>query len=184
MDFFANPICCLYLTGHMIRISSFPGPVLNSFPGGPCWRFVGVRPFSFGIGLCTSPCLTYLLLFCVLLLAFYRLWPSLSQLMHSLMPFAILTPRHLRPKCLTYRLFLVRLRECLSMLGYSPSSYAGHSFRRGGASFAFESGIPIELIKMLGDWKSNSVLLYLTAPLKVRLNTTNLITKSIIRLIQ
>ena len=63
-----------------------------SFLGGPCWRFVGVRPFSFGIGLCTSPCLTYLLLFCVLLLAFYGLWPSLSQLMHSLMPFAILTP--------------------------------------------------------------------------------------------
>ena len=96
--------------------------------------------------------------------------------------FCYFDTKHLRPKCLTYRLFLVRLRECLSMLGYSPSSYAGHSFRRGGASFAFESGIPIELIKMLGDWKSDSVLLYLTAPLKGRLYTTNLISKSIIRL--
>ena len=90
--FFRKSHLLPYPTGQMIRISSFPGPVLNSFPGGPGWRFVGVRPFSFGIGLCTSPCLIFLLLFCVLLLAFYGLWPSLSQLMHSLMPFAILTP--------------------------------------------------------------------------------------------
>ena len=38
----------------------------------------------------------------------------------------------------------------------------------------------VELIKMLGDWKSDSVLLYLTAPLNIRLQTINLISRSIL----
>ena len=62
------------------------------------------------------------------------------------------------------------------MLGYDSSSYAGHLFRRGGASFAFQVGVPLELIKIMGDWKSNAVSLYLTVPLKTRLHTSNLIT--------
>ena len=41
------------------------------------------------------------------------------------------------------------------------------------ASFAFQSGVPVQLIKMLGDWKSDSVLLYLTVPLSIRLQSIN-----------
>ena len=43
------------------------------------------------------------------------------------------------------------------MLGYDPAKYAGHSFRRGGVSYAFQVGVPLELIKITGDWKSNAV---------------------------
>ena len=75
-------------------------------------------------------------------------------------------------RCFTYRSFLSKLRECLFALGYASDCYAGHSFHRGGASFAFQIGIPVELIKMLGDWKSDSVLLYLTVPLSIRHHTT------------
>ena len=32
-------------------------------------------------------------------------------------------------------------------LAYNPSEHAEHSFRRGGAHYAFQAGIPIELIK-------------------------------------
>ena len=60
-------------------------------------------------------------------------------------------------RCMTYRSFVSKLRSCLRSLGVSPDDYAGHSFRRGGASFAFQAGVPIEMIRMLGDWKSNSV---------------------------
>ena len=60
--------------------------------------------------------------------------------------------------------------DCLDKLGYVSSDFAGHSFRRGGASLAFQSGVPVEFIKMLGDWKSDSVLLYVTVPLQYRLN--------------
>ena len=43
-------------------------------------------------------------------------------------------------------------------------------FVGGGASHAFQSGVPVELIKILGDWKSDAVFMYLTVPLKVRLD--------------
>ena len=51
--------------------------------------------------------------------------------------------------------FLHKFRECLRGQGYSvfSSDLAGHSFCRGG---------PIEFIKILGDWKSDSVLIYFT----------------------
>ena len=58
----------------------------------------------------------------------------------------------------TYAKFLKFLRSCLENIGLDPTSYAGHSFRREGASFAFQSGIPVEMIKLLGDWKSDAVL--------------------------
>ena len=39
---------------------------------------------------------------------------------------------------------------------------------------------PVSLIKMLGDWKSDSVLLYLTVPLDIRLHTINQLSKCMI----
>ena len=59
--------------------------------------------------------------------------------------------------------------------------FASHSFRRGGASFAFQSGVPVELIKMLGDRKSDAVLLYLTVPLSIRLQSINMMSKAVIQ---
>jgi hypothetical protein len=38
---------------------------------------------------------------------------------------------------------------------------SSHSFRRGGATWALSSGIPGEIVKALGDWKSQCYLLYL-----------------------
>ena len=60
-----------------------------------------------------------------------------------------------------------------SVPGLDPKLYAGNSFRRargggggvGSASFAYQSGIPIELIKALGDWLTDTILIYLTMPL-------------------
>ena len=49
----------------------------------------------------------------------------------------------------------------------------------GGASHAFQSGVPVELIKILGDWESDAVFRYLTVPLKVRLDTIKLISNSL-----
>lgn len=40
------------------------------------------------------------------------------------------------------------------------SRIAGHSFRRGGACWAYSSGVPVDLIRQLGDWKSNAYTLY------------------------
>ena len=147
MDFFANPICCLYLTGHMIRISSFPGPVLNSFPGGALLEVRWSKTIQFRDRVVHIP-LPYIpsSVLCPIasVLRAMAFTKSADAQSHA---FCYFDTKHLRPKCLTYRLFLVRLRECLSMLGYSPSSYAGHSFRRGGggAPLPLNLGFPLNL---------------------------------------
>ena len=102
---------------------------------------------------------------------------SVPQTFHA---FAYFDAVHLRCRVLTYRAFLSKLRECLQALGYSPQDNVCHSFHRGGASFAYQIWVPLELIKMLGDWKSDSVVLYLAAPLNIRLQAINLISKSIL----
>ena len=79
----------------------------------------------------------------------------------------------------TYNMFMTKLRSHLTKLGYNPALYAGHSFRRGGASFAYRAGVPLELIKALGDWHSDTILIYLTMPLTIRLHSANMICKSI-----
>ncbi len=84
-------------------------------------------------------------------------------------------PQTVRFQAFTYPFFMSKLKGVLGRIGVDSSSYGSHSFRRGGASFAFESGVPIELIKVMGDWKSDAVLLYLTVPLNLRIHATKMI---------
>ena len=70
---------------------------------------------------------------------------------------------------LLYTSFLQSLKSKLSAIGVNPAAYSGHSFRRGGASFAFALRIPSELIQQQGDWRSDAYLRYLDKPLSQRL---------------
>ena len=65
------------------------------------------------------------------------------------------------PTILTHSSFVKTLRSHLECLGYPSSHFSGHSFRRGGATWAFQSGLPGEIIQSLGDWKSHAYLAYL-----------------------
>ena len=58
--------------------------------------------------------------------------------------------------------FVSRIREILSACGLQAERYAGHSFRRGGASWAFNSGVPVDAIRIIGDWKSQAYTAYIT----------------------
>ena len=82
----------------------------------------------------------------------------------------------------TYHSFSTKLRGLIAELGLQAGDYTSHSFRRGGAFFAYQAGVPIELVKVLGDWKSNAALLYLTIPLTIRLQSINILTKHILSL--
>jgi hypothetical protein len=62
---------------------------------------------------------------------------------------------------ITYNLFTSMLRGVLGKIGLPLASYTGHSFRRGGASLALKCGVPPEMIKAQGDWKSLSYIDYL-----------------------
>ena len=68
-----------------------------------------------------------------------------------------------KPRVFTYNQFLCKLRDHLALIGNNPTLYAGHSFRRGGVTFAYQSGVLIEPIKALGDWRSDTILIY-TSP--------------------
>ncbi len=68
-----------------------------------------------------------------------------------------------------YPSFLRVLKSKLVAIGIDPTNYSGHSFRRGGASFAFALRIPSELIQQQGDWHSDAYLRYLGKPLSQRL---------------
>ena len=58
--------------------------------------------------------------------------------------------------------FVTVFRSLLSRAGIPDAQrFRGHSFRRGGASWAFASGVPGELIQIMGDWKSDAYRVYL-----------------------
>lgn len=67
-----------------------------------------------------------------------------------------------------YKPFLHKLKSLLQTITGDSASFAAHSFRRGGASWALQQGIPGEVIRVLGDWKSMAYLSYITVPLEVR----------------
>ena len=57
---------------------------------------------------------------------------------------------------LTHSAFSHMLANTLTKCGYVSKDYSGHSLRRGGCSFALACGLPTEVIKAQGDWKSNA----------------------------
>jgi integrase len=59
--------------------------------------------------------------------------------------------------------FISRLREIITaaLPGRDPMQYAGHSFRRGGASALQEAGVPAALIQRHGRWTSDVFRIYL-----------------------
>jgi len=67
-----------------------------------------------------------------------------------------------------YNSFLKRLKVLLSQVGEDPTLYAGHSLRRGAASWAFKCGVPGETIRQLGDWHSDAYLVYLSIPTSLK----------------
>ena len=56
-----------------------------------------------------------------------------------------------------YPLFQSTLRKLINYIGKNPKQFSTHSLRRGGASWAFSSEIPSELIQLYGDWKSDFI---------------------------
>lgn len=69
---------------------------------------------------------------------------------------------------LTHKAFISQLNSVLQLCGLDHTNFSGHSFRRGGASWAFEAGLPGEIIQSLGDWRSQAYLVYLQIDLPIK----------------
>ena len=91
-----------------------------------------------------------------------------SHCSDSSQAFAWRDSAHQQHRIFTYKAFTDILRSILRELGVSSDLYGTHSFRRGGASFALEAGVPLDTISLLGDWKSDAMFLYLHMPLSQR----------------
>ena len=74
-------------------------------------------------------------------------------------------------KWLTRTIFITTFRDVLRSAGIqNASAFTGHSFRRGGATWAFQAGIPGELIQICGDWASDAYKQYLEFSMTDKLN--------------
>ena len=57
--------------------------------------------------------------------------------------------------------------------------FRGHSFRRGGTSWAFSSGLPGELIQVFGDWRSDAYKSYLDISMALKLRVSQGMVRSL-----
>ena len=80
-------------------------------------------------------------------------------------------PRNGKRAWLTSSIFISTFRSVLKAGGVAHASeFTGHSFRRGGATWAFQAGIPGELIQICGDWASDAYKLYLEFTMEDKLD--------------
>jgi integrase len=94
--------------------------------------------------------------------------------MLSLIPAASTSPLFVVPGKkklipITYRKLQMFLKDLIKTCGRDPDSYSSHSFRRGGATWAFQSRVPSDLIQLHGDWASDAYKKYLHFPLGSKL---------------
>ena len=68
----------------------------------------------------------------------------------------------------TYLQWQTRFKCLLARTGRDPAKFSSHSFRRGGASFAFQAGVPAATVKLIGDWRSDSFYKYLHIPMTAK----------------
>jgi hypothetical protein len=62
----------------------------------------------------------------------------------------------------THSKFVSFIKNLVARIGLDPTVYSGHSLRRGGATYAFNVGLPAHIIKLRGDWRSNAFEQYIS----------------------
>ena len=73
--------------------------------------------------------------------------------------FLISTPQ--QKLCLSANQLIYRLRKWLKLIGEDDQAYTLHSLHRGGATFAYQSDLEGEMIKLLGGWASDCFKRYI-----------------------
>ena len=77
--------------------------------------------------------------------------PSAPLFANNFSPFSSVIDTHVRDS----------LKKILTLLGISPSGHGFHTFRRSGATFAFDHNVPLQNIMSHGLWRSSAVWTYL-----------------------
>ena len=85
-------------------------------------------------------------------------------------------------KCIFYKHYQAKLKAVIKQIGLDSDLYSSHSFRRGGCTFSFQSGIPAELIQLHGDWKSDAYKKYLSLTFEDKFIVAERIKQQILKL--
>ena len=88
--------------------------------------------------------------------------------------------KHKQMYPIIYRPFQSVLKQMIRDIGKNPDVYSTHSFRRGGASWAFVAEVPSELIPLYGDWKSDANKRYLKFSLDDKISVATKMTSHIL----
>ena len=81
--------------------------------------------------------------------------------------------------CLSHTSFVAKLKNLISKAGLNAGDYSGHSFRRAGATYAWQHGMSVQLIMAQGDWKSDSWMRYVNISLHDRFSAADRLADSI-----
>ena len=115
-----------------------------------------------------------------------RLCPVAAYLASSAgLPFCPAAPAFIfshnnKIRWLTKPIFIHVFRSLISQAGLPDASgYTGHSFRRGGASWAFQAGMPGEMIQVCGDWASDAYKKYLEFSMQNRVDLAALLMRGL-----
>ena len=92
---------------------------------------------------------------------------------------AFVNPGPSGPTPVLYGTFHRVLRELIDKVGLNPAAFSSHSFRRGGASYAFSTGVRGELIQQHGDWKSDAYKVYLDMSFEQKCHVSQLMVKDL-----
>lgn len=87
-------------------------------------------------------------------------------------------------KPVTYCLLQKFIKTGVAKLGLDPGAFSSHSLRRAGASWAFHSQVPSELIKSHGDWASMAYLRYLDFSLAERMQVAERMSEEVVKLLE
>lgn len=82
---------------------------------------------------------------------------------------------------ITHRFLVKNTKQYAAALGIDPAEVSGHSYRRGGATFAFAAGVPDPLIQLQGLWASLCYRGYIDMPVEARLLTSTLMLHRVAR---
>ena len=85
------------------------------------------------------------------------------------------------PLTVTHVYFNNYLKSALRAAGLPLVFFNGHSFRRGGATWAFKHGVPGEVIQLLGGWTSDAYLRYLSFSQEVKIAAATTFAKGVSR---
>ena len=80
---------------------------------------------------------------------------------------------------LEYTRLMYCLKAGMRKLGLDATQYAGHSFRRGGATYAFLAGVPEHIIRLMGDWKSDVWREYAEVQVELRRRAAEIMEQSL-----